>query len=175
MSESDKSRISYIGSHQSADEIETSNKHHSNDPFNLNRFISAQDRVYDRVLAELKNGRKRSHWMWYIFPQLDGLAKSATSKSYAIKSREEAIAYLNHSVLGARLKECAEAVLAVEGKTVSEILGYPDDLKLKSSMTLFSEVTTDPIFNRVLDKYFQGERDDKTLQLLNKLEKSVND
>lgn len=113
---------------------------------------SAQDKVYDRVLAELKNGRKQSHWMWYIFPQLDGLAHSTTSKYYAIKSTEEAIAYLNHPVLGARLRECAEAVLDLEGKTVSQIFGYPDDLKLKSSMTLFSEVTTDPIFNRVLDK-----------------------
>lgn len=156
MPELDKSKNFYTGSRQSADEIETSNKHHTNDPFNLNRFISAQDRVYDRVLAELKNGRKRSHWMWYTYPQLDGLARSATSKYYAIKSREEAIAYLNHSVLDARLRECVEAVLAVEGKTVSEILGYPDDLKLKLSMTLFSQVTAEPIFIHVLDKYFQG-------------------
>ena len=109
--------------------------------------------------------------MWYIFPQLDGLAHSTTSKYYAIKSREEASAYLNHPVLGARLRECAEAVLAVEGKTVSEIFGYPDDLKLKSSMTLFSNVTTDPIFAHILNKYFQGEQDHKTLQLLNKLKK----
>ncbi len=149
----------------------TSKKLAPNAPFDLNRFISAQDQVDDRVLAELKNGRKRSHWMWYIFPQLDGLAHSTTSKYYAIKSREEAIAYLNHPVLGARLRECAEAVLAVEGKTVSEIFGYPDDLKLKSSMTLFSNVTTDPIFAHILNKYFQGEQDHKTLQLLNKLKK----
>ena len=148
-----------------------SNKHHSNDPSDLNRFIKAQEKVYDRVVTELKNGSKRSHWMWYIFPQLDGLAHSTTSKYYAIKSKEEAIAYLNHPVLGTRLIECTEAVLAVEGKTVSQIFGYPDDLKLKSSMTLFSEVTTDPIFNHVLDKYFQDERDEKTLQLLNKLKK----
>lgn len=141
--------------------------------FDLERFISAQEQVYNRVLAELKHGSKRSHWMWYIFPQLDGLAHSTTSKYYAIESREEAIAYLNHPVLGARLRECAEAVLAVEGKTVSEIFGYPDELKLKSSMTLFSEITPDSIFIRVLNKYFQGERDNRTLQLLNKLEKSV--
>lgn len=149
--------------------VELNDKHDPSKPFNLNRFISAQEKVYDRVLTELKNGRKRSHWMWYIFPQLDGLAHSTTSKYYAIKSREEAIAYLNHPVLGARLRECAEAVLDVEGKTVSQIFGYPDALKLKSSMTLFSEVAAEPIFIRVIDKYFQGERDEKTLQLLNKL------
>ncbi|HEY9769815.1 MAG TPA: DUF1810 domain-containing protein [Coleofasciculaceae cyanobacterium] len=149
--------------------IETDKKLDTNDPFELNRFISAQDQVYDRVLAELKNGRKRSHWMWYIFPQLDGLAQSTTSKYYAIKSREEAIAYLNHSVLGARIIECAKTIVAIEGKTVSEIFGYPDDLKLKSSMTLFSEITPEPTFIRVLDKYFQGEQDDRTLQLLKKL------
>ena len=137
-----------------------------NSPFNLNRFISAQEKVYDRVLKELKNGYKRSHWMWYIFPQLDGLAQSTTSKYYAIKSREEALAYLNHPVLGSRLLECANTVLEGEGKTVSEIFGYPDNLKLKSSMTLFSEVATDSVFVRVLDKYFQGERDPKTLELL---------
>lgn len=139
------------------------------DPFDLNRFISAQDQVYDRVLAELKNGRKRSHWMWYIFPQLDGLAQSTTSKYYAIKNLEEAIAYLNHPVLGARIIECAKTIVAIEGKTVSEMFGYPDDLKLFSSMTLFSEVADDSIFADVLDKYFQGERDDRTLQLLKKL------
>lgn len=139
------------------------------DPFDLNRFISAQDKVYDRVLAELKNGRKRSHWMWYIFPQLDGLAQSTTSKYYAIKSPSEAIAYLNHPLLGVRILECANTIVAIEGKTVSEIFGYPDDLKLKSSMTLFSDVASDLVFVYVLDKYFQSERDDRTLQLLEKL------
>lgn len=145
-----------------------------NDLYDLNRFISAQDKVYARVLTELKNGRKRSHWMWYIFPQLDGLAQSTTSKYYAIKSREEAIAYLNHPVLGARILECANTILAIEGKTVSEIFGYPDDRKLKSSMTLFSDVADNSVFARVLDKYFQGERDDRTLQLLEKL-KNINE
>ena len=144
----------------------------SNDPFNLSRFTSAQE-IYDRVLAELKNGKKRSHWMWYIFPQLDGLAQSTTSKYYAIKSLEEALAYLDHPVLGSRLLECANTVLEIEGKTVSEIFGYPDDLKLKSSMTLFSYVASDSVFIRVLDKYFQGERDTKTLQLLEQLKRSI--
>lgn len=141
-----------------------------NDAFGLSRFISAQDSIYDRVLEELKSGRKRSHWMWYIFPQVDGLGYSATSKHYAIKSMEEARAYLNHPVLGSRLLECADAVLAIEGRSASDILGYPDDLKLQSSMTLFASVAgPDSVFVRVLDKYFQGERDVRTLQLLEPL------
>jgi uncharacterized protein (DUF1810 family) len=139
----------------------------NNDPFDLNRFLTAQEKVYRTALAELKNGRKRSHWMWYIFPQLDGLAKSATSKRYAIKSIEEARQYLNHPVLGARLAECAQAVLAVEGRSISEIMGYPDDLKLKSSMTLFAFLPEAPAaFAGILDKYFQGERDVNTLNIL---------
>ncbi len=139
------------------------------DPFELSRFINAQEGVYDRVLAELKNGQKRSHWMWYIFPQVEGLGRSTTARRYAIKSIEEAIEYLNHPVLGSRLLECANTVLAIERKTASEIFGYPDDLKLKSSMTLFSSVADDSVFVRVLDRYFQGERDVRTLQLLEKL------
>lgn len=139
----------------------------NNDPFDLNRFLTAQERVYRTALAELKNGRKRSHWMWYVFPQIDGLAKSATSKRYAIKSIEEARQYLNHPVLGTRLAECAEAVLAVEGRSISEIMGYPDDLKLKSSMTLFASLPEAPAaFAGILDKYFQGERDVNTLNIL---------
>jgi uncharacterized protein (DUF1810 family) len=112
--------------------------------------------------------------MWFIFPQIDGLAYSATSKRYAIKSIEEARQYLNHPVLGTRLLECAETVLAVEGRSVSEIFGYPDDLKLKSSMALFAYVA-DPrsVFVRVLDKYFQGEQDIKTLPLLEKLKEKM--
>ena len=152
--------------------IKTSNTINSNDPFSLSRFTSAQEGIYDNVLAELKSGQKRSHWMWYIFPQLDGLGRSATARRYAIKSIEEALAYLNHPVLGSRLLECANTILALEGKTVSEIFGYPDDRKLKSSMTLFSEVATNSVFVRVLDKYFQGERDDRTLQLLKNLKSS---
>ena len=140
------------------------------DPFDLSRFTPAQERIYDRVLAELRSGQKRTHWMWYIFPQIDGLGHSTTTKHYAIKSIEEARQYLNHPVLGTRLLECAEAVLAVEGRSVSEIFGYPDDLKLKSSMTLFETVADKrSVFVRVLDKYFHGERDVRTLHLLEKL------
>ncbi len=140
------------------------------DPFGLNRFISAQHEVYNRVLAELKSGVKRTHWMWFVFPQIEGLGHSTTAEYYAIKSIEEAREYLNHPLLGSRLLECAEAVLAVEGRSASDIFGYPDDLKLKSSMTLFASVAeTDSIFVRVLDKYFKGERDARTLQLLEKL------
>jgi uncharacterized protein (DUF1810 family) len=140
------------------------------DPFDLGRFKSAQEGIYGRVLAELRRGQKRTHWMWFIFPQIDGLAHSTTSKYYAIKSIEEARQYLNHPVLGTRLLECTEMVLGVEGRSVSEIFGYPDDLKLKSSMTLFACVA-DPrsVFVRILDKYFQGERDIRTLDLLEKL------
>ncbi len=147
--------------------IKASDKISRDDMFGLSRFINAQASVYDRVLEELRSGWKRSHWMWYIFPQVDGLGYSATSKHYAIKSMEEARAYLNHPVLGSRLVECADAVLAIEGRSASDIFGYPDDLKLKSSMTLFASVAgPESIFVRVLEKYFQGERDVRTLQLL---------
>ncbi len=143
------------------------------DPFDLSRFTKAQERIYDSVLPELRAGQKRTHWMWFIFPQIDGLAYSATSKHYAIKSIEEARQYLNHPVLGTRLLECAETVLAIEGRSISEIFGYPDDLKLKSSMTLFACVA-DPrsVFVRILDRYFHGERDPKTLHLLEKLKQN---
>ena len=139
------------------------------DPFDLKRFTSAQKSVYDSVLAELKSGRKRTHWMWYVFPQMDGLGYSSTTRYYALKSMEETRQYLNHPVLGKRLLECAEAVLAIEGKSISQIFGYPDDLKLKSSMTLFACAANPPsVFDRILDKYFHGERDVGTLQLLEK-------
>jgi len=142
------------------------------DPFGLSRFISAQEEVYNEVLAELKSGLKRTHWMWFIFPQIDGLGLSPTTQYYAIKSIEEARKYLKHPILGSRLIECTEAVLSIKGRTVSQIFGYPDDFKLKSSMTLFAFVSDpDSVFVRVLDKYFQGERDIKTLQLLDKLER----
>jgi uncharacterized protein (DUF1810 family) len=140
------------------------------DPFDLRRFTNAQDRIYDSVLAELKSGQKRSHWMWYIFPQIHGLGHSSTSKYYAIKSIEEARQYYTHPVLGRRLLECADAVLGIKERSISEIFGYPDDLKLKSSMTLFASVA-DPnsTFVRVLDRYFHGERDVMTLRLLEEL------
>ena len=137
------------------------------DPFDLARFTSAQEGVYDRALAEIRNGDKRSHWMWFIFPQIDGLGFSSTAKQYAIKSPDEARQYLAHPVLGARLLECAETVLAVKGRSASEIFGSPDDLKLKSCMTLFESVSGQgSVFSQVLDKYYQGQRDTRTLEIL---------
>ena len=137
------------------------------DPYDLNRFVLAQAGDYARALSEIRAGRKRSHWMWYIFPQYDGLGFSPTSKLYAIKSMAEAKAYLSHPVLGPRLVECAEAALAVEERSVSEIFGSPDDMKLKSCATLFAEVSpVGSVFERLLAKYFRAERDGKTLRLL---------
>jgi uncharacterized protein (DUF1810 family) len=139
----------------------------SNDPYNLTRFVRAQDHAYAQALSEIRNGRKRTHWMWYIFPQLDGLAFSSTSKYYSIKSVAEAKAYLDHPLLGPRLLECAEAVLRVEGRSATEIFGSPDDLKLRSCATLFSRVSPrDSVFERLLAKYYPGEPDGRTLQLL---------
>jgi uncharacterized protein (DUF1810 family) len=139
----------------------------NSDPFNLSRFITAQETSFAPALAELKRGRKQSHWMWFVFPQVDGLGSSATAKFYAIKSLDEAKAYLAHPVLGPRLVECCEALLGVEGKSVSEIMGYPDDLKLRSSMTLFAQAASNPdVFNEVLEKFFDGHPDSATLRLL---------
>jgi len=150
---------------------EASDPSNQNDPFNLQRFVSAQARDYKAARTELRRGRKETHWMWYIFPQIDGLGNSSTSKRYAIKSKAEARQYLEHPVLGENLRECAQILLDLEGRSASEIFGYPDDMKLKSSMTLFAQVT-DPesVFASVLDKYFQGERDIRTLDLLNQRE-----
>lgn len=135
-------------------------------PFNLERFVAAQARVYANALGELRGGCKRTHWMWFIFPQIEGLGHSPTSMHYAIRSLDEARAYLEHPVLGPRLVECAEALLAVEGRSASDIFGYPDDLKLRSSMTLFEQVAEPgSAFGRVLDKYYQGRRDESTLSL----------
>jgi uncharacterized protein (DUF1810 family) len=137
------------------------------DPYDLNRFISAQKGVYDRALAELREGLKRTHWMWFIFPQIDGLGHSPTTRLYSIKSLDEARQYLGHPVLGARLVESAEAVLAVSGLSASDIFGHPDDWKLQSSMTLFALVSEPvSVFERVLEKYYQGKRDARTLQIL---------
>lgn len=137
------------------------------DPHELNRFVPAQQEDYARALAEIRSGRKRSHWMWYIFPQLDGLGFSSMAKRYAIRSLDEARAFLAHPLLGPRLLECAEAVLAVEGRTAHDIFGSPDDLKLRSCATLFACVSPPgSAFDLLLQKYYAGERDGKTLQLL---------
>ena len=133
----------------------------------LQRFVRAQDPVYELVCKELAAGCKTSHWMWFIFPQLKALGRSSTAKHFGIEGKEEAAAYWHHPVLGPRLKQCAELVLAVQGKTAYDIFGAPDDLKLRSCMTLFEMVASDePAFQRVLTKYFDGKRDDVTVGLL---------
>jgi len=145
-----------------------SKERRSDDPYNLNRFVQAQEANYQHALAELRGGKKRTHWMWYIFPQLDGLALSSTAKHYSIKSVEEAEAYLEHPILEPRLLECAEAIIHIEGRTATEIFGSPDDLKLRSCATLFAYVLPPgSVFDRLLKKYYGGGRDEKTLQLLN--------
>jgi uncharacterized protein (DUF1810 family) len=139
----------------------------TSDPYDLGRFQQAQEDDYEQALSEITNGRKRSHWMWYIFPQIDGLGSSSTARHYAIKSLDEARAYLAHPVLGPRLLECAEAVVRLEDRSAREIFGSPDDLKLRSSATLFACVSPPgSVFDRLLEKYYQGRRDDRTLQLL---------
>jgi uncharacterized protein (DUF1810 family) len=137
------------------------------DPFDLQRFVAAQNPVYARVLVELREGRKRSHWMWFIFPQIEGLGSSAMAKRFAIASRAEGAAYLAHAVLGARLLECTRLVNGVEGRSISEIFGSPDDVKFRSAMTLFGAVAPDNlVFAEALDKYFGGEPDPLTLARL---------
>lgn len=144
-----------------------SDSHRTDDPYHLGRFVRAQQDGFEQALAEIRSGKKRTHWIWYVFPQFDGLAFSSTSKHYAIKSIEEAKAYLAHPLLGPRLLECAEAVVRVEGRTATEIFGSPDDLKLRSCATLFDCVSPPgSVFDRLLDKYYRGERDRKTLRLL---------
>lgn len=139
----------------------------SADPYNLDRFVQAQDGVFDRVLKELRSGVKVGHWMWFIFPQIKGLGRSPISIEFAISSRDEARAYLQHSVLGPRLKECTQLVLLVEGRSAEEIFGSPDDMKFRSSMTLFAQVSPDDdIFLRALQKYFGGVPDRLTLDRL---------
>ena len=133
----------------------------------MRRFVEAQQHSYEQALAEIRAGDKVSHWMWFIFPQLDGLGSSPTARRYAIKSLAEAEAYLKHPVLGPRLQECAEAALAVEGRSAWAIFGSPDDLKLRSSVTLFGLVSPpQSVFHRLVDKYFDGEPDSATLRLL---------
>jgi uncharacterized protein (DUF1810 family) len=136
------------------------------DPFDLQRFVDAQAPVYPRVVAELRLGRKQSHWMWFIFPQLAGLGHSPMARRFAISSRAEAVAYLRHGVLGPRLAECTALVNAVEGRSIREILGSPDDLKFCSSMTLFCAVATDAVFADAIAKFCGGRPDPRTLELL---------
>ncbi len=137
------------------------------DPHNLNRFVQAQANVYERALREVKTGRKRTHWMWFIFPQLDGLGLSSTSKRYAIRSLDEARAYLEHPILGPRLNACVEAALSVEGKSAHDVFGSPDDLKLRSCATLFALVSPpNSVFELLLEKYYEGRRDDQTTRLV---------
>ena len=141
--------------------------HGSNRAFDLDRFVRAQEDVYEQALHEIRTGHKRSHWMWYIFPQLAGLAFSQTSLHYAIRNADEAHAYLDHPVLGPRLLECMESLLELEGRSATQIFGAPDDLKLRSCATLFASVSPPGSpFEHVLEKYCRGVPDAKTLQLL---------
>jgi uncharacterized protein (DUF1810 family) len=141
----------------------------NSDPFNLRRFIAAQEAVIEDVLDELRAGRKASHWMWFIFPNIQGLGSSAMAQRYAVASGEEARAYHEHRLLGARLRQCTRLVLEVEGRRVEQIFGYPDDLKFHSSMTLFAEVAPEePLYHKGLQKYFGGEADPRTRAVLAK-------
>jgi len=134
------------------------------DPFDLQRFVAAQAPVYAQVAAELAAGRKRSHWMWFVFPQLKGLGRSAMAQHYGIASPAEARAYWAHPLLGPRLAQCTGLVLAIDGLSVHEIFGSPDDLKFRSCMTLFAQATSEPLFTRALEKYFGGEADPRTVE-----------
>jgi uncharacterized protein (DUF1810 family) len=137
------------------------------DPYNLDRFVTAQAPDMEQVFAELRAGRKQGHWMWYVFPQLKGLGHSSMASRFGISSREEAQAYLEHAILGARLRECTKLVNQVEGRSVDEIFGYPDDLKFRSSMTLFAQAAPgDPVFAEAVRKYFGGRFDPLTLERL---------
>lgn len=134
--------------------------------YDLNRFITAQEHSYDAALSEIKSGRKRTHWMWYIFPQIEGLGHSSTAQFYAIRDLQEAKEYYAHPVLGPRLVEISEALLALDGDNATAVMGYPDDLKLKSSMTLFAIASGNPVFTQVLEKYFDGRQDRYTVKIL---------
>ena len=139
----------------------------SHDPYNLTRFVQAQGRDYEQALAEIRAGEKRSHWMWYIFPQFKGLGSSPTSMHYAISSAGEAAAYLAHPLLGPRLLECAESALQVADRSAFAIFGSPDDMKLRSSATLFASVSSEgSVFHRIIEKYFDGEKDVRTVELM---------
>jgi uncharacterized protein (DUF1810 family) len=139
----------------------------TNDPHDLDRFVEAQSRIIEQVRAELRQGAKRGHWMWFIFPQIRGLGSSPTAVHFAIASREEAAAYLKHPILGPRLIECTRLVLGVKGRTSEQIFGQIDSLKFRSSMTLFAEATLkETAFQEALDKYFESEPDPLTLEIL---------
>jgi uncharacterized protein (DUF1810 family) len=141
------------------------------DPYNLQRFVNAQQQVFESACRELRQGRKQSHWMWFIFPQIKGLGCSETAQKFAISSPEEAAAYLTHPTLGPRLRECSQIVADLEGLTAEDIFGYPDEMKFRSSVTLFAQAAVadkqgKEIFERCLEKYFQGEPDLATLAAL---------
>jgi uncharacterized protein (DUF1810 family) len=139
----------------------------ADDPFDLTRFVVAQAPVYRTVVGELRDGRKRGHWMWFVFPQLRGLGSSPTAVRYGISSMQEARAYLGHELLGPRLRECTQLVNQVQGRSITDIFGSPDDLKLRSSMTLFALATDDPQdFTTLLDNYYRGQQDSLTLAQL---------
>ena len=138
-----------------------------NDPFNLQRFVKAQEPVFEQVTAELRTGYKVSHWMWFVFPQIRGLGSSRMAQAYAIASLEEAVAYLKHPILGPRLRECTRLVNEVQGRSIEDIFGDPDFMKFRSSMTLFAHATSDNrVFLEALQKYYDGERDESTIEKL---------
>ena len=152
-------RVTHVGK-----EIRTTTPSPNPDPFDLSRFLAAQDPIYPEALSEIRAGRKRTHWMWFVFPQAIGLGASHTAQHYGIRSVAEARAYLAHPILGHRLRECAETLLRVRGKSASEIFGDPDDVKLRSSMTLFCSVAEeDSVFDEVLERYFGEKPDPLTL------------
>jgi len=137
------------------------------DPYDLKRYVEAQRPVFEQVLAELRRGRKESHWMWFVFPQIAGLGRSTTAREFAIGSLDEAKAYLAHPVLGVRLRECVGILLSLEGLSAHQIFGSPDDVKLRSSLTLFAAAAPDEaLFREALDRYFDGERDPETVARL---------
>ena len=137
------------------------------DPYNLRRFLDAQNPVYEQVLSELRQGEKETHWMWFIFPQIHGLGYSAIARKFALSSLKEADAYMQHPTLGPRLIECTRLVNDTSGRTIDQIFGYPDNIKFRSSMTLFAHATPQiDVFHRAIQKYFNGEYDEATLQSL---------
>ena len=142
------------------------------DKYDLQRFIKEQQRTYSTAYVELSQGRKRSHWMWWIFPQVVGLGMTATSHKYSIKSMDEAKAFLGHPYLGKNIREISNVLLGLDANDASRVMGYPDDLKLRSSMTLFAEAAPDEkVFQKVLDKFYDGKKDERTLTILKELEK----